>query len=171
MKVALKKFVGAYGGRVLLFKDLPRPFQMAMVHYMAIDGEAWEVLGAVAKLAFHKHSPKVWANAISKSLDLYVEEYGKEKFGMVNIPTEVLTQAIWNSKDAQESDFKKTYGTFENYAEWYRNGPHMPKHPAKDRWPVILGGDPIQEVLQDGWHRFHCYVKQNASIIPCIYYP
>lgn len=168
MKEQLKVFVQPHGGKIVLFKELPRPFQMAMIHYMAVDGMAWETLGSLDELYFTKYDSKIWAKAIRKSLSLYVEKYGEEKFGMVYIPSLDLIKAIWDSQDARE--FSHSYKTFEAYAEWYRKG-HITYHPKSNRWPVILGDNPRQETIQDGWHRFHCYVHQGAKIIPCIYYP
>lgn len=37
----------------------------------------------------------------------------------------------------------------------------------KDVWAIILDAD-YEDVIWDGWHRFHCYIEKNISVIPAI---
>jgi hypothetical protein len=149
-KVLVKK----YGGQVMSFQSLSLPAQLSIAHYMAIDGEAWEVPADYARKPFKALLP--WFRG----------KYGAKKFGYVEIPTEVLTAEVM--KDNEEvSRFKD----FEEYHRWYAGLPGgIPNHPKKDRWPVILSSFE-DETLQDGWHRLHTYYHQGAETIPAVYYP
>ena len=150
-KVLIKK----YGGQVMPFQSLPIPAQLAIAHYMAIDGEAWEVP------AGYRHNPKNFKDL----LPWFRGKYGAKKYGYVEIPTEELTAAVM--KDEMSYQFPD----FDSYHRWYIKLPGgIQNHPKKDRWPVVLSGQD-DETLQDGWHRLHTYYRQGADVIPAVYYP
>ncbi len=157
-----QKFIAAHGGgRVFSFANLPRPHQLALIHYMAIDGEAW-VIG-------DDETP-------AQALPAMVKAHRRERFGMINLPTKALLAATM-----EDEGIKGVYSDFEAYHRWYVYGPDssarqehlhhtsVPDHPRRHRWPCILSCME-DETFQDGWHRFHCYVRQNARIIPCLWY-
>ncbi len=150
-----KALVRKYGGKVMPFQSLPLPAQLAAAHYMAIDGEAWEV------------PPDFDRKKDFKSLlPWFRGKYGTKKFGYVEIPTEVLTAEVMKD-DEEVGRFKD----FDEYHRWYIGLPGgIPNHPKKDRWPVILSSFE-EETLQDGWHRLHTYYHQGAEMIPALYYP
>lgn len=140
-----------------------------MVHYMSIDGEAWESPNEEPP-NFHKK--KAFLSWMKRNLPFWVKKYGSRKFGMMNIPmTEfcdlvIKCHALYNG----EADFK----TFQEYHEWYVGEclwSNSDEH-YNQTWPSILGSaiNEDYEVLQDGWHRFHSYVKQGKKVMPIIYY-
>jgi len=57
------------------------------------------------------------------------------------------------------------FSTFEAYHQWYIEGEDVPDH-GNSVYPVIQGGD--NEWLDDGWHRFHSYVKKGFQRIPVL---
>ena len=129
-----------HGGRILKFKALPVDAQKAIVHYMAVDGEAWEA---------------------NEPLSFYVRKYGGVSFGYVLLPMQVLVRQIQGNMD----DF--TWRNFDEYHKWYLGGGGVPHH--KSAWPVLLA-DERGEVLQDGWHRFHDYYRRGLKTVPAVAY-
>ena len=139
-------------GKIILFKNLPLPAQLALIHYMAVDGEAWEY---------------VESNNIKRKLSFYIKKYGNIKFGYVNIPIEELTKAIIKiEKDIDSHTFKD----FKSYHNWYVDSQEMPNHRISHLWPVILSNF-NDEILQDGWHRLNDYYRKGVKMIPAVYFP
>lgn len=58
--------------------------------------------------------------------------------------------------------------SFEEYHQWYIEGGDIPDH-GDSIYPVIEGGH--NEWLDDGWHRFHSYVKKGFQKIPVLSFP
>lgn len=150
-----------YNGKEVAFKDLPRSHRLAIIRYMAIDGEAWE-------------SPE-WYFADDlptnkRTMNFYLKKYGDCKFGVVNIPTEVLKSEVMKG----ENDIGRDFKTFDEYHKWYiSEDDSLPHYPSKNRWPCIMDAtedDNYNWILEDGWHRFHSYVRSGHKTIPCIYY-
>ena len=59
-------------------------------------------------------------------------------------------------------DFK----TFDEYHDWYSSYGHVPDH-GDSIWPCILSCVDY-ELFEDGWHRFHSYVKKGLTNIPVL---
>ena len=142
------------GGRIVKYSALSLPAQLAIYNFMAVHGEAWDNLGAPSKSVIAK----------------VVKSHANVKFGYAVIPMARLVRAIETRKESDlYIDFIKDGGTFEDYHKWYiKQG--LPSHGAGKRWPVILSGF-NEEVIEDGWHRFHLYYKQGAKKIPIIWFP
>ena len=167
-------------GKIYQFKNLPIEAQLALAHYMGIDGEAWDFAEwgvyedglrerdvGLTQTQFHElweHNAKQLVQNLAKALPQIVERYGKLEYGLVNIPTQQLKDAWLEIND----DAVKDYKTFDAYHQWYQGGNnHYVKTPT---WPVILGSFHF-ELLEDGWHRFHGYIANNAYEIPALWYP
>ncbi len=171
-----KHIIKRYNGKVLPFKKLPKEYQMAMTHYMAIDGEAWEHPKEVCPGMRTLKGLKDGRNWMLKNISFWVKKYGNVKFGVMEIPTEEFTdllfQAMVEGKQFEEGEFK----SFKEYHAWYVNGPGGLNKATDlhyfESWPVILGStiDKDFEILQDGWHRFHTYVRLKRKATPVIYY-
>lgn len=166
--------IRAHDGVTLPYRLLTPQAQMALAQYMAIDGEAWELApGLDAAMAAHRgkyhyegaadeESTRVWAETFRKFLPFYVEKYGDEEFGSVEIPTDTLVREVMARSDDLVTDW-------DAYHEWYMS--RGTKHQATEEgWPVILSSY-TDEVLQDGWNRFHHYVGQGKPTIPAVWYP
>ena len=175
------KFAKKYGVKILPFKKLPAPARYAIIHYMAIDGEAWDVSDQLAESFAKGHKMiakskgsydkvrKLHKEAVIKSLKFYTEKYGDRKFGYGLIPTKAFVKEIWDRDDGVK-DWKMDGMTFKEYQEWYfKEGASMPNHPKTNRWSCILSSFDF-EVLEDGWHRFHSYVMRGDKTIPCVHY-
>lgn len=152
-----------FGGRVMPFRELPAPARLAIAHYMAVDGEAWEL---PPEYAPYEVSVRKIRRDFRSMLRWFTEEYGAKRFGYVEIPMDVLAETVMQDEEMQQSSFRD----FDDYHRWFVSQGHMPDHPRTARWPVILSTFP-DETLQDGWHRLHDYYRQGAKTIPAVYYP
>lgn len=147
------------------YAELPRPHQLALAHYMAVDGEAWENL---LKLPSRRNSKESIRTALIEALPRYVGQYGECLFGAALLPTrDVLASII------RDPELAGDWPDWKTYHAWYcqpSSAGGVPDHPRRNRWPVILSSTD-DETLQDGWHRLHCYVRQGAKAIPAVFYP
>lgn len=171
-----KKFANKFNPEIVSYNKLPRPHQLAIAHYMAIDGEAWELSEELETYIFtHSFISKKRINNdkcrkntsifLSKCIDFYIDKYGNEKFGKVNIPTKTLAKEIFE----RHFDISKDYKSIEDYVKSYDLYRDTPYHKSNNRWPVILS-EFDDEVLEDGWHRFHCYYRRKDKSIPCVFF-
>jgi len=163
------KIIDANKGKVLKFKELPKPAQCALVQYMAIDGEAWELEPNIEDFlddfwATHnnqntRHYDECCAKTkdiLEKNIQFYIDEYGNEKFGYVEVPTNQLVESVKTDQDYVD----ECYGDFpDSYTS----------HNLTD-WPSILSGF-HHETFEDGWNRFFNAVKINKKIHPCVWFP
>lgn len=90
------------------------------------------------------------------------------------LPTSVAAREITRSNPI-DSDTEKEYKDFDAYHKDYISHVIVPEHPPGNRWPSIIGcsGPPItgsawEEFIEDGWHRFHSYVRDGAKKVPVI---
>lgn len=164
--VIAQDLIRRFNGQIKPFAQLPREAQLAMAHYMAIDGEAWKPSKRFQNLP-HATGTR-WKRLFVADLPHYVATYGKKRFGLVRVPMTDLLQAIWLSFP---KDVRQDFASFHVYHEWYGRNFDVPDH-GPSRWPVILASDHDEEqALQDGWHRLHDYYRNRAKIVPCLYYP
>ena len=153
-----ERLAKTFGGKIMAYKDLPIPAQLAIAHYMAIDGEAW----TLPEIVTRDWSVRKLRRELPGFLPYFRAQYGKTKFGYVRIPTAALIEEI--KRDAAYKEAGEP--------ELFRDEPgfKIPKHPSTSRWPVILS-DINDETLQDGWHRLGAYYRQRARVVPAVYYP
>jgi hypothetical protein len=174
MKCDSKKLAKRYGAVVLPYRDLPRPHQLAIAHYMSIDGEAWDFVNDnwrnhpfwKKNNPSHKDRDEYDAyiyRVMLRNVSHFVDQYGKVKFGVVEIPTDIMSVEIL--KNGWPGPLVNTVSL---YREWIQKHTTIPNHPKTKRWPVIL--DSTDQLLQDGWHRFHCYLLRGDKTIPAVYY-
>jgi hypothetical protein len=113
------------------FRDLPVPAQLAMAHYMAIDGEAWQLPEGTESWSVSKLKKE-----LPRLLPYFRRAYGDKHFGYVTIPMEALKESIL------QDDIFHQHGidSFEAYDKWLHGQPGFwsAKHPTTRRWPVIL---------------------------------
>lgn len=85
------------------------------------------------------------------------------RFGYVEIPMEALQQAILAAVQREGARFK----TFDEYHRWYINHGDTPSH--VEVWPIELDLDDPDQIIEDGSHRFHCYVAAGVKVVPAFY--
>jgi len=88
----------------------------------------------------------------------------KQRFGYVEIPMEALQQAVLAAVQREGAPFK----TFEDYHRWYISH-GIPSH--IEVWPIELDMDDPDQIIDDGSHRFHSYVRSGVKVVPAIYRP
>lgn len=158
-----KSLVKKYNGKKIAFKELPLGAKMSMIWYMAVNGEAWEIPDTY----FGKFNENRMKNFIRRNMDYFNKEYGNQKFGIVTIPVSELIKAFERAT-IQNNDIYKSFNAWlKDYEENKSGG--IPNHKNQD-WCPILGCYKDDNLFQDGWHRFACYVKQGAKEITCLYY-
>lgn len=145
--------------RLLAFRELSSEYQLAIAHYMTIDGEAWEC--HFSEAIAQAQSPVA---ALRDALNIYAHEYGDTRWGVLELPADTLKAAIM-----ADIELKSDFDSWNAYAAWYCKGA-VPNHPVSDRWPVILSSND-EETLQDGWHRCHCYLRRGDLSVPAVFYP
>lgn len=104
--------------------------------------------------------PQAGKNAVQV---YWADEFGLEispnsLWGYVEIPVEALKQAIGGMEDHPD---------FESYHQWYTTGGDIPDYSNAD-YAVILDNIYEEEVILDGWHRFHDYVRKGVKNIPAV---
>jgi hypothetical protein len=161
-------------GTLVKFKNLPPECQLALIHYMAIDGEAWDgpekMYDAFRKAHAHTFGSDEYNKAMDKackkvkdSLPHFVKNYGEVVFGYIErLDLKELIAQVMTDDDLTEQ-------TWEEYHKWYMS--KGTKHQARSNlYPVILSSW-NGETLEDGWNRFHHYAERNLSYFPAIWFP
>lgn len=144
-----------YGGQVVDFAHLPQPYQLSIAHYMAVDGEAWEA----PSVTHQRKGPQ----QLLKDLPMLIKKYGKKKFLIAELPTDVVVEEI-NKGLALIGEEK-----YPPRNPRYAVGKFRERHPLDNRWPSIISNHE-DEFLQDGWNRFGVYYHRGDTTIPLIMY-
>jgi hypothetical protein len=82
--------------------------------------------------------------------------------GYVELPMEALKAAMLAHVQQEGAPFK----TFDEYHAWYVGHGDTPNH--REVWPVELDRTGMN-VIDDGSHRFHSYVRKGLATVPAIY--
>lgn len=112
------------------------------------------------------HLDDVYSKAISVySYNLTKEDIKKYTFEYGRIPTPVIIELIQKNHPEIPDDFN----SFEEYHAWYISQGDTPNH--NTAWAVIIAnGINDSEILEDGWHRLHSYIRDNLEYIPFVIY-
>lgn len=65
------------------------------------------------------------------------------------------------------AEITANHKSFDDYHQWYIDQGDVPTYPLEKRWPCILSSS-NDEVLHDGWHRLHAYVRAGHTTIPVL---
>jgi hypothetical protein len=175
---------------LVAFRDLPLPYRMALVHYKAVDGTAWEVSGFLDEVSMDPFVPpkgrerlpeaelaalrlahrRRWQDQVRQGMETampaFVEAYGDQMFGVASVPVKAAKAHVMALGDLA-ADWS---GDWDAYHAWYAGQGDVPDHPRDGRWPAIMSsfGD---EAFEDGWHRFHSYVAAGDADIPVVFHP
>ncbi len=160
-------FVKQYSPVVVRYDQLDLVSRYAMAWYMAVDGEAWDLPTALRLCTRRTHEQeRVYKRKFLRQDAWFMRHYGHEKFGTVTLPMDELCREIFERTPDIRSDFR----TFKEYCKWYECM-NLTKSDRRHRtvWPVILSSTD-DDVLQDGWHRFHVYRIQGREHVPALFY-
>ena len=153
-------------GKVMPFKKLPMGCKLAMVHYMAVDGEAWALPKEVLKKdGGYRRMGKTLNALLEQNMGYFDKTYGDTRFGLAMVPREEVEAALL--KGFQRDNDNKDIKTIKDYHAMLRG--FTVKHKTAD-WAVIFSSFDDDNILQDGWHRLTCYLKMKIKTIPCLYY-
>lgn len=148
------------GFSVKTFAELSMPNQLAIVWYMAVDGDAWCNVDMSPLLDVD--DPKA---ALVELLPQFVKAYGDARFGIVCLTPAAIQKAVMD-----DAEISGSFSSWDEYHAWYLAAGDVPSHPCTERWPVILSSDD-SETITDGWHRFHGYMRDGAPGIPAMFFP
>lgn len=165
----------AGGYLIAPFRDLSHTHQLAIVHYLAVDGEAWDWPDAMG-VEFSKWSAdnpeatyEQTRTAVSRILVNHLEHFvtihGDLQIGVALVDMDVVKQHVMTIDPDVGS-----HGSWEAYHAWYKAGGGVPSHPDHGRWPCILSGME-EEVFEDGWHRLHSYAASGHVDLPLVFFP
>ena len=172
-----------HGANILPFKKLPIEARYALIWYMAIDGEAWEIAEEIYQawkkgLPKNNGSQKYWnkVDSLGKKaiktrncMQFYLEKYGEVKFGYAKISTKDMIKRLLETENMRDGFDYGEWKTFEDWHNWYGKNMDMPNHSSRNKWPCILAEDNF-DLLQDGWHRFNRYIQMGCRTIPCVFW-
>ena len=145
------------------FKDLPRQHQYAIIHYMAIDGEAWDVpegydaeANSIKRTDFDSVC-RFNRAYIKKNVKYWVDKHPNATFGMISLSRAETLDALRELHPDAVKD-----GEYDH--------PEKPslKH-YNEKWPVILSSFD-DEFIQDGWHRLGVYLQTTMRKIPAVFF-
>jgi len=140
--------------QILPFRDLPRPYRLAVAHYMAVNGDTWT------------DAAPDRAEDLEASLPGFDEHYGDVLFGIASIPADAAKASVMSDPELADS----WNGDWDAYHAWYTSRGDTPDYGTEDRWPCVMAGAEW-ETFQDGWHRFHSYCRAGHADIPVVFYP
>lgn len=83
---------------------------------------------------------------------------------LIEVPVENVIRAIMAT-----SEISSTYQTFDEYHQWYLSHGDTPSYTSENRWPCISSTQD-DEVVDDGSHRLHAYIRAGAKTIPLLEY-
>jgi hypothetical protein len=181
------QFIKKYGGKTIKFKDMPFEHQFSLAWYMAVDGEVWELPKEYKPSQKYINSNyfryiKELSKEFKKALPIIVEEHSEEKFGLLNVPMKDFIKILWGKHKKLRGKHKKLncedipeieegQKDFKTYHKWYmteRKGEFI--NHTSNKFPSILDGTWTDELIQDGWHRFHVYVEKGLKKMPLVYF-
>lgn len=127
-------------GATVAFDDLPEPAKLALLRRLSECDDA-------------PVTPEEASPVIGDLAMRYAE-----------VPVEAVKKAV---AETTVAGGEHGHRDFDEYHAWYcRQG--VPDHRDGDRWPAIAWNQD-DEVFEDGWHRFHSYVRAGHQTIPVLF--
>ena len=187
-QITSEQFIRANNGQVYRFDELSREAQLAIAHYMGIDGEAWDLELIVpgfydgfpevegdepeGRMASYQRRLDAMSTRLADHLEAIVAAKADSEYGYLTAPMQAVIDR-WGEID---SDAVQDYnGDFDAYHEWYQgrgegSDTRVHNRVPQPTWPAILSSFD-DELLQDGWNRFHSYVENGAEQMALLWYP
>jgi hypothetical protein len=163
----------ALSAPVTTFALLPVEAQKALAFYMAFDGEAWAPYWDRAR-ELHERGQGIdpARMSIDDALPGLLDMYGAYPITLVDVSMRDLQEVIASPE--------APYMQHERLTSWDEYHAHYQRTHQSDKrgrppggtevWPVILTFE-HEEIIQDGWHRFHDYAEAGLQSVPALYYP
>ena len=140
--------------KTVAFEDLPFEYQRSLIIYM------YE--GPVVDWSLDLDRDVVARN--NDLIKILIKDYmsvGRNKnksFAYGLVPMKELTKEIAE---------RMGYDSFEDYHKDYTSDNYTPGYKKESVWPIILDMD-NDELIEDGWHRFHHYYKMGLKKVPAV---
>jgi len=167
---ASKAIINKFKGTKVAFRDLPLNHKLAIIWYMAVDGEAW----AMPDEYLPSFSGWSWAKMkrirefLKKNISHFDKEYGHLKFGIVNVPMPAFSDMVYKVASTSE-DHNENEKSFKDMNRRYLSESPCPIH-TELGWPAILNCSENDHLLiEDGWHRMNVYFKKKVKVMPLVY--
>ena len=140
------------GLKTVSFDELPFEYQKSLILYM-YEGPVvdWSLDVDMDELAKNDDLVNILINDY-----MSVGRNKNKSFAYGVVPMNVLTKEITK---------RMGYDSFDEYHQEYIQG-YMPDH-GKSVLPVILDFD-NDELIEDGWHRFHGYYDKGLKKVPVV---
>jgi len=141
------------------FSNLSTPYQLAIVWFMAVDGDAWDGVD------LSTYDIKDLKLTLPDLLVDFVSLYGDVLIGSVILKSVFVIESIMSDVDIADE-----FASWEEYHSFYLRCGDIPEHSKQSRWPVMLSNDDC-ETLRDGWHRFHSYMRDGDEEVSAFFFP
>jgi hypothetical protein len=132
------------------FEELPFEYKKSLIIYF-YEGDVvdWSINNTIDEISKNDDLVNILINDY-----ISVGRNKNKSFAYGLIPMQILTKEI-----TKRMGFK----TFQEYHNWYNDNTDH-----KDSiLPIILSFD-NEELIEDGWHRFHSYYKKGIKEVPAV---
>jgi len=146
------------------FKDLPLEYKISVIIYCQ------EGVGLIWDGIDDSHPVTNWwtDERVPMMIKNYEKRKGHQSFRYGRIPMNVLIASV--DKMVKDNPDTFPFNGFQDYHDDYQASHGVDHGPSV--LPVILyppsGGIVANEPIEDGWHRFHSYVKKGLKEIPAM---
>jgi hypothetical protein len=138
--------------KTVAFSELPKEYQTALIVYF-YEGDVadWSLDEPIEKILNDENL-----------LNVLIDDYQKIKrnrhksFGYGEIPSELLTVAVTK---------RLGYNSWDDYHTNYIHSDNTDH--GNSVIPIIMNFD-NEELIEDGWHRFHSYIRKGMKLIPSV---
>lgn len=136
--------------KTVSFEELPFEYKKSLIIYF-YEGDVmeWSINNPIDEISKNDDLINI---LINDYISVGRNRHNSFAYGLV--PMQILTKEV-----AKRMGFK----TFQEYHEWYNDNTDH-----KDSvLPIIVSFD-NEELIEDGWHRFHSYYRKGMKQIPVI---
>lgn len=161
----LQRLLGARSNNVqyLCYDELSKPYQRALVWDMALDGGYWPCPVQWPDDGRRLSLEEILRD-VERALPSFAVHAAERRYGVMSRSTELLKREFM-----LETEIGEEFPNFDAYHAWYLSQGDTPEYSSEERWPSILSSFP-RDVLQDGNHRFHSYVRAGHADIPLLFF-
>lgn len=120
------------------------------------------------KTCLYKELPYAYGKAAQiyweEEFDFDISDLQGNLYGCVTIPMKTLIELVMDTEG-----IKDEYSDFDSYHDEYMTDEHDEIPQYTEQWAVILSNTDCDEIIFDGWHRFHRYYEQKREFINCLF--
>jgi len=136
--------------KTVSFNELPFEYKKSLIIYFYEGNVAeWSINNSIDEISKNDNLINILINDY-----ISIARNKNKSFAYGLVPIEILTKEV--SK-------RLGYKTFQEYHEWYNDNTDH----GVSILPIILSFD-NDELIEDGWHRFHSYYSKGVKKIPVV---